>query len=108
VAEDACENLRVLLVVELSEQRRGTYHNHCDGEQYPPTAMLLVMHIALHRDHVQQGGIPMNCLHHGLCHLAGNERDARVDRVIREWWVVNDESYAAELRERARVRPRLR
>jgi hypothetical protein len=66
VAEDAGEDLEVWLDAGLQCEQKGAYHNHRDGEQYPPTVVMLAMPAALDRDHVQQGGIPMDRLHNGL------------------------------------------
>lgn len=43
MAEDACKDLEMLLDSTSRQGRIQMYHNHRDGEQYPPTAVLLAM-----------------------------------------------------------------
>jgi hypothetical protein len=67
VAEDTRQDLEAMLDRWIASNGTRTYHDHCDGEQYPPTVHLLVMLCCLQpRTDIQQGGIPMDRLHHGL------------------------------------------
>ena len=62
-----------------------TYHNHCDGEQNPPTNISSVLPLVAYSAlHIQESGIPVDRLHNRFSHLAGCIQDAH--EVKRGWW----------------------
>jgi hypothetical protein len=72
VAENASQDLDVVLIQNIAGDGEFAHHDHSNGKQNPPAAVLSVSFPKVETGYAQQGGIPMDRLHHRLCHFGSS------------------------------------